>query len=388
MAAASGSQPIDGLAPLTQVGGDLTELLERAEPDVVLNAVVGFAGLPATLWALEHGVDARAREQGEPRRGRRARARGAGAGRRAAAPGRQRALGRVPVPRGPRAGAGRLARAHRLGRPVPRAHARGARGRHAGGGARASDLEHGPEDHDRLGDAREQGARADRGALPLRPPVRADRGRAPADLGRPRARALPRRRLARAPRLPGHARADLLRADLSRARGDARCRRSTSRRASCSSSSRPTWRRSRCSRSRAGPASDGGTYPCAFNAANEVAVAAFLEGRLPFLGDRRDRRGDAGRGRRRARARPGRAGRGRQGSAPARGTSSRSHERPRRHPRPRAADPDPRGGPLLHRARASACGRGSSTSASRRRSSSGRATGSSTGSARSRSAAT
>jgi 1-deoxy-D-xylulose-5-phosphate reductoisomerase len=27
----------------------------------------------------------------------------------------------------------------------------------------------------------------------------------------------------------------------------------------------------------------GGTYPCAFNAANEVAVAAFLEGRLPFL---------------------------------------------------------------------------------------------------------
>jgi 1-deoxy-D-xylulose-5-phosphate reductoisomerase len=57
IAAASGSRPVDGLAPLTQVGGDLTELLERAEPDLVLNAVVGFAGLPATLWALEHGVD-------------------------------------------------------------------------------------------------------------------------------------------------------------------------------------------------------------------------------------------------------------------------------------------------------------------------------------------
>jgi 1-deoxy-D-xylulose-5-phosphate reductoisomerase len=56
VAAASGSQPVDGLAPLTQVGGDLTELLERAEPDVVLNAVVGFAGLPATLWTLERGV--------------------------------------------------------------------------------------------------------------------------------------------------------------------------------------------------------------------------------------------------------------------------------------------------------------------------------------------
>jgi len=57
VAAASGSQPLDGLAPLTQVGGDLTELLERAEPDIVLNAVVGFAGLPATLWALERGID-------------------------------------------------------------------------------------------------------------------------------------------------------------------------------------------------------------------------------------------------------------------------------------------------------------------------------------------
>src|SRR5207237_3695039 len=49
-AAASGTQPIDGLAPLTQVGGDLTEMLERAQPDLVLNAVAGFAGLPATLW--------------------------------------------------------------------------------------------------------------------------------------------------------------------------------------------------------------------------------------------------------------------------------------------------------------------------------------------------
>src|ERR671926_1550053 len=57
VAAASGSQPLDGLAPLTQVGGDLTELLDRAEPDVVLNAVVGFAGIHATLWALERGVE-------------------------------------------------------------------------------------------------------------------------------------------------------------------------------------------------------------------------------------------------------------------------------------------------------------------------------------------
>src|SRR5205814_801255 len=57
-AAASGSTPLDGIdAPVKQVGGDLTELLERAEPDCVLNAVVGFAGLPATLAALEAGID-------------------------------------------------------------------------------------------------------------------------------------------------------------------------------------------------------------------------------------------------------------------------------------------------------------------------------------------
>jgi 1-deoxy-D-xylulose-5-phosphate reductoisomerase len=57
VAASSGSQPIDGLAPLTQVGGDATELLEQAEPDVVLNGIVGFAGVRATLWTLERGID-------------------------------------------------------------------------------------------------------------------------------------------------------------------------------------------------------------------------------------------------------------------------------------------------------------------------------------------
>src|SRR5256886_4661526 len=57
-AAASGSTPLDGIdAPLKEVGGDLTDLLGRPQPDVVLNAVVGFAGVHATLWALEHGVD-------------------------------------------------------------------------------------------------------------------------------------------------------------------------------------------------------------------------------------------------------------------------------------------------------------------------------------------
>jgi 1-deoxy-D-xylulose-5-phosphate reductoisomerase len=57
VAATSATQPLDGLAPLTQVGGDPVELLEEARPDVVLNAVVGFAGVKATLWTLERGID-------------------------------------------------------------------------------------------------------------------------------------------------------------------------------------------------------------------------------------------------------------------------------------------------------------------------------------------
>lgn len=60
-ALASGSQLLDELAARygvdhVQVGGDLTDLLEASEPEIVLNAVVGFAGVGATLWALERGV--------------------------------------------------------------------------------------------------------------------------------------------------------------------------------------------------------------------------------------------------------------------------------------------------------------------------------------------
>ncbi len=60
-ALASGSSELDALAAErgvehAQVGGDLIALLDNAEPDIVLNAVVGFAGLPATMWALERGV--------------------------------------------------------------------------------------------------------------------------------------------------------------------------------------------------------------------------------------------------------------------------------------------------------------------------------------------
>jgi 1-deoxy-D-xylulose-5-phosphate reductoisomerase len=60
-ALASGSQPLDELAARhgvehIQVGGDLTDVLDASSPDLVLNAIVGFAGVGATLWALERGV--------------------------------------------------------------------------------------------------------------------------------------------------------------------------------------------------------------------------------------------------------------------------------------------------------------------------------------------
>ena len=90
----------------------------------------------------------------------------------------------------------------------------------------------------------------------------------------------------------------------------------------------------------------GGTYPCAYNAANEVAVQAFLEGRIGFLDiaaavedvlERVD-------------------------GAPARDLAELveadrrarelvpvAHELRRRDPRPRVPDPHPRGRALLHR---------------------------------------
>jgi 1-deoxy-D-xylulose-5-phosphate reductoisomerase len=60
-AVTSRSTPLDGVGAAygvehVQVGGDPVEVLERARPDVVLNAIVGFAGVGATLWALERGV--------------------------------------------------------------------------------------------------------------------------------------------------------------------------------------------------------------------------------------------------------------------------------------------------------------------------------------------
>jgi 1-deoxy-D-xylulose-5-phosphate reductoisomerase len=57
----SGMASLDALAAEygvehVQVGGDPRRLLEASRPDAVLNAIVGFAGVHATLWSLEHGI--------------------------------------------------------------------------------------------------------------------------------------------------------------------------------------------------------------------------------------------------------------------------------------------------------------------------------------------
>src|SRR5881394_1025198 len=64
------------------------------------------------------------------------------------------------------------------------------------------DLEHGWADHDRLGDADEQGLRGDRGASPLRRSLRGDRGRRASPVDRPLADRPQRRRDPGPPRLP------------------------------------------------------------------------------------------------------------------------------------------------------------------------------------------
>ncbi len=57
----SGARPLAELAAEHgvehfQVGGSAAAILDASEPDIVLNAIVGFAGVEATLWSLERGI--------------------------------------------------------------------------------------------------------------------------------------------------------------------------------------------------------------------------------------------------------------------------------------------------------------------------------------------
>ena len=268
---------------------------------------------------------------------------------------------------------GRRAGGHRLGRAVPGLPPEPLGDVTPRAGARASRPgAMGAKITDRLGHADEQGPRGDRGPPPVRRRLRRDRGGRPpavdrarlvrfrdgallAHLGLPDMRVpiswaltYPERAATPAPRL------DLAPAVYARVRA-AR-----------------TWRRSAASRWPATRACEGGTAPCVLNAANEVAVAAFLAGAVGFPDI-------AGRGRAGAGARHVRAARARS-SRCSRPTRARARRRPDaggggrmsfadRDRRPAGADLHPRAGPLRRRQGGRHARAAVLPSASRRRSS-------------------
>ncbi len=283
VAASSGSQPIDGLAPLTQVGGDPTELLERSEPDVVLNAIVGFAGVTATLWTLERGVDlALANKESLVAAGELAlAARARGAGRLLPVDSEHSAVfqcleGRDPATvhsvvltasGGPFRGRNRAelqdvtpddALAHPTWRMGPKITVDSATLANKGLEVIEAHFLFGlPYDHVEV---------VIQPTSVVHSLVRFRDGAAFAHLGYPDMR-VP---ISYALTYPERAATDVEPLDLS-----------TGLKLEfepVDSEAFPLLALAR----RAGE--DGGTYPCAFNAANEIAVAAFLEGRLPFLG--------------------------------------------------------------------------------------------------------
>ena len=176
--------------------------------DCVMAGIIGAAGLRPTLAAVAQGRRvALANKECLVCAGEmfmeavRRRRHGAGAG-------RFRALGGVSGDRRLGPGCHRTRRAHRFGRAFPHMEPGAARARHAAAGARASELVHGPQDHDRLGDADEQGPRTDRGLSPVSRGAGPARGGRASAIDHPCAGRLPGRLHAGATGEPGHAHAD------------------------------------------------------------------------------------------------------------------------------------------------------------------------------------
>ena len=220
----------------------------------------------------------RAGQQGVARRRRRARD-AARRGDRSADPARRlRALGAAPAAgRGAARGPSSKLVLTASRRPLPRAQRAELARRLASRRRSPSDVGDGRQDHDRLGDADEQGPRDDRGPPPVR---RAVRARSTSSSTRSRSsthRDAVRRRRARPPRLPGHARADLLRAAPPRARRRPGAGRLDLARVGALELRARRRRRVPVPAAGArGGGEAGGTAPCVLNAANEVAVHAFL----------------------------------------------------------------------------------------------------------------
>ena len=156
-------------------------------------------------------------------------------------------------------------------------------GGHAGAGVRASELGHGPQDLGRFGHPDEQGSRSHRSAFPVRCAGRAHRGasctrKASCIRWSNTSTARCWRSWATrtcAPRI-AHALAWPERIDAGVAAARPRI-------LAPLAFERPTSPPSAASSWPIGPCARGGNAPTVLNAANEVAVAAFLDGGLPFL---------------------------------------------------------------------------------------------------------
>ncbi len=176
-------------------------------------------------------------------------------------------------------------RAHhpdRQRRSVPHDGRRGHGKGHARAGRGASELVDGRQDQRRFGDDDEQGPGTDRGASSVPGRARPHRdSRSPA-IGDPQPRRIYRLLDARAARLARHADPDQQCARLAAAGWRRRARRSTSPASPGSISRRPTKCGSPQRRSARTAIAEGGARPAQLNAANEIAVAAFLAGRISF----------------------------------------------------------------------------------------------------------
>ena len=156
----------------------LPALAAMPELDTVLVAVVGAAGLRPTLAALEAGHDVALanKETLWPA------ARSSPARARRAARVSSRSIASTARSSSAWRGGSRRREAldpDRVRRSVPAPPNRRSIARNRGGGARAPDVEHGPESHRGLGYLDEQGARGHRGALALRGRSGAHRRRDP-----------------------------------------------------------------------------------------------------------------------------------------------------------------------------------------------------------------
>ena len=277
-AAERAGRELDGARVLAGDEG-VRELIATANAELILNAIVGTAGLGPTIVALTEGITlALANKESLVVGGELVTAL-AEATETRILPVDSEHSAIFQLLRGRGAGDRRPPRPHRLRRAVSRPHRPQRRGRRRG--ARSPDLGDGRADHDRLGDPVQQGLGADRGPSSLRRAyeridvvvhpqsivhslIELNDGAQLAHLGLPDMR-VP---ISYALHYPERADVTVPRLDLA-AVGRLEFE-------------PPDLETFPCLRLAREAGLAGGTAPCALNAADEVAVAAFLDGRIAF----------------------------------------------------------------------------------------------------------